>query len=132
MGTTMKERRKLPRFPLHVKTHEVNKIDDLRNHMIDHVLLLRENKVYLMIHGNEQGIVYNESLVNFQDLSKLVREELHLNDNDYLNLKVFCCYALSQQEYSDESNRISTVFDNQRELYFALNKEDNICNFFVM
>lgn len=42
-----------------IKTHEVNKIDDLRNHMIDHVLLLRENKVYLMIHGNEQGIVYN-------------------------------------------------------------------------
>lgn len=132
MTNKISGRRSMPRFSLHIRSHEVKLIEQLQSQQIDHVLLPRENeKVYLMIHGCDKGVGYNGFLINFEQLSKLIRLELNLKDTEYLNLGVFCCYALYQKEYTDENNRISCVFDNKRELNFQLDYNNKTCNFFV-
>jgi len=111
--------------------HEVVNIAKLDNREIDHVLLLRGNTVYIMIHGCDKGIGYSSYLIDYKLLSYAVRVELNLRDTQYLNLKVLCCYAFYQKEYQDTYTKVSSVFDNEKELYYQLHSNQMTCDFYV-
>lgn len=97
---------------------------------IDHVIIVKDSQVYLVIHGSPNGtVVYDGKEVDLYCASELVRKELGLTILDNLNIKVFCCYDGCQKEYISLYTNITCVFHTKDKVYYELT--DKHCRFYV-
>ena len=106
---------------VYLKPIDYDNIEDLRHNKVTHVIMKRMSYYILMIHGSPNGgVCYNGILVNFQELSILLRNDLNIPLSEQLNVLVYCCFAQSQVEYIDGNTNIRLMYDNIQELYFEL------------
>ena len=93
----------------------------LRLKIIDHVIVVKENCVYLIIHETQEGfVIYNGEACSLKKASQYVRNELGMICVEQLNIKVCCCYGQNQQAYFSMYTNIQSAFDNEDLLKYEI------------